>query len=515
MAEGEQGEVIAFLSRGSSYGSSGEAPHRVDTHISHVFLTSDRVFKLKRAVRFSFVDATSLAARERFCRAELALNRRTAPALYRAVRAITRRPDGALEWDGKGPAVDFVVEMRRFDDKDLFDRMAREGRLDRALVVKLADAIAAFHAAAEPVPGFGGSASLRGVIADNHRYLSRAAPPLDPGAVDALLAASEAALERVGDLLDARQPAGKVRRCHGDLHLRNICLYDGEPTLFDCIEFSDEVARIDVLYDLAFLLMDLEHHGLRALGNAVFNRYLDRAPDEAGLAAFPLMLSIRAGVRAKVAVAGPSPSAAQAEEAAAYLALARDLLHAQPTRLIAVGGLSGSGKSSVAAGLAPDFTPAPGARLLRSDVVRKTLMGVAPEARLPAEAYSAEMNARVYAALRARAVTTLASGYTAIVDATFIDEAQRKDIEIAAGEIGVPFSGLWLAAPDSVLLQRVEARRGDASDADRAVLTRQLSAATGAISWARVDASGTLDQSTAAAATVLHSAGGEARLPID
>ena len=506
MAEGEQDEVIAFLSRGSSYGASGEAPRRVDTHISHVFLTRDRVFKLKRAVRFSFVDATSLAARERFCRAELVLNRRTAPALYLAVRAITRRPDGALEWDGAGPAVDFVVEMRRFDDEDLFDRMAREGRLDRALVVRLADAIAAFHAAAEPAPGFGGSAALRDVVADNHCYLARAAPALDPRAVDAFLAESERALDRVGGLLDARRADGKVKRCHGDLHLRNICLYDGEPTLFDCIEFSDEIASIDVLYDLAFLLMDLEHRGLRALGNAVFNRYLDRAPDEAGLAALPLMLSIRAGVRAKVAVAGSSPDAAQAEEAGAYLALARDLLRAQPPRLIAVGGLSGSGKSSVAAGLAPGFAPAPGARLLRSDVLRKTLMGVAPEERLPAEAYSAAVNARVYAALRTRAMTTIASGYTAIVDATFIDEAQRQDIEAASREAGAPFEGLWLAAPDSVLLQRVEARRGDASDADRAVLTRQLSAATGTMSWAQVDASGNLDQSVAAAARALQSA---------
>ena len=505
MAEGEQDEVIAFLSRGSSYGASGEAPRRVDTHISHVFLTRDRVFKLKRAVRFSFVDATSLAARERFCRAELVLNRRTAPALYLAVRAITRRPDGALEWDGAGPAVDFVVEMRRFDDEDLFDRMAREGRLDRALVVRLADAIAAFHAAAEPAPGFGGSAALRDVVADNHCYLARAAPALDPRAVDAFFAESERALDRVGGLLDARRADGKVKRCHGDLHLRNICLYDGEPTLFDCIEFSDEIASIDVLYDLAFLLMDLEHRGLRALGNAVFNRYLDRAPDEAGLAALPLMLSIRAGVRAKVAVAGSSPDAAQAEEAGAYLALARDLLRAQPPRLIAVGGLSGSGKSSVAAGLAPGFAPAPGARLLRSDVLRKTLMGVAPEERLPAEAYSAAVNARVYAALRTRAMTTIASGYTAIVDATFIDEAQRQDIEAASREAGAPFEGLWLAAPDSVLLQRVEARRGDASDADRAVLTRQLSAATGTMSWAQVDASGNLDQSVAAAARALQS----------
>ncbi len=505
MVESGQRDVVEFLSRAASYGPAAETPERVDTHISHVFLVGERVYKLKRAVRFSFVDYTSLAARERCCRAELALNRRTAPALYRAVRAITRRADGALEWDGAGPAVDFVVEMQRFAERDLFDRMARDGRLDVALMTKLADAVAAFHAEAEPAPGFGGSASLDEVIADNHHYLLTGSPPLDRSAVDALFAASRAALGRVSGLLDARRAEGKVRRCHGDLHLRNICLFAGEPTLFDCIEFSDEIACIDVLYDIAFLLMDLEHRGLRGLANAVFNRYLDRAPELAGLAALPLMLSTRAGVRSKVAVAALAMGTANAaSEAGAYLALARDLLEPAMPRLVAVGGLSGSGKSTVAAGLAPGFAPAPGARVIRSDVVRKTLMKVAPETRLPPDAYSAEMNARVYAELRAQAVAALAAGYTALVDATFIDAGQRADIAAAAREAGTPFAGLWLSAPPFVLIRRVEGREGDASDADRAVLMRQLAAETGTISWPRVDAAGSGAESLAAALNALN-----------
>jgi uncharacterized protein len=504
MAESDQHDVIEFLSKGASYGRPGEVPQRVDTHISRVFLVGDRVYKLKRAIRYSFLDYTSLAEREHYCRVELALNRRTAPALYRAVRAITRRPDAALEWDGTGPAVDFVVEMRRFGERDLFDRMARDGRLDAALMMKLADAIAAFHAEAEPVAGFGGRKALRDVISDNHQYLVSGSPPLDRAAVDALFTASLTALGRVGDLLDARRAEGKVRRCHGDLHLRNICLFDGEPTLFDCIEFSDEIACIDVLYDVAFLLMDLEHRGLRGLANVVFNRYLDRAPELSGLRALPVLLSMRAGIRAKVAVASLTMGASNAaSEAGAYLALARDLLEPATPRLVAVGGLSGSGKSTVAAGLAPDFAPAPGARVLRSDVVRKTLMKVAPETRLPPAAYSAEMNARVYGELRAQALGTLAAGYCAIVDATFIDETQRADIAAAANEAGVQFAGLWLAAPDAVLIGRIERRRGDASDADRAVLIRQLTADTGAMSWSRVDAAGGSAASLAAARAAL------------
>jgi uncharacterized protein len=504
MEDDDQRAVIAFLERGESYGRPDAAPRRIDTHISIVFLVGDRVYKLKRAVQFSFVDYRDLAARARFCRAEFELNRRTAPALYLGVCAISRDETGALRWGEEGTVLDWVVEMRRFDESDLFDRMARAGRLDAALMRELADAIAAFHDAAEPAPDFGGAASMRALIDDNHRYLEAGAPPLPRAAVEDLRASSLAALGRVGAQLDRRRDAGQVRRCHGDLHLRNICLFAGAPTLFDCIEFSDEIACIDVLYDIAFLLMDLEHRGLRPLASAVFNRYLDRAPEEDGLAALPLLLSIRAAIRAKVALAAREAGAGtEAGEALAYLDLARALLRPARPRLIAVGGLSGSGKSTLAAALAPDLAPAPGARVIRSDVLRKTLIQVAPETRLPPSAYTAAVNARVYDALRARALATLAAGYSAIVDATFLDAGQRADIAAAAAEAGVPFAGLWLDAPQPVLGNRVDARTGDASDADRAVLTRQLEAESGPIAWPRIDAGGSRAAALAAARAAL------------
>ncbi len=506
MQDDDQRAVIAFLERGESYGRSAATPRRIDTHISVVFLVDDRVFKLKRAVQFSFVDYRALAARERFCRAELALNRRTAPGLYLGVRAISRDKTGALQWGEDGTVLDWVVEMRRFEESDLFDRMAQAGRLDAGLMRKLADAIAAFHAQAEPTPRFGSAAAMRTIIDDNHRYLEAGAPPLAREAVEDLRVASLAALGRVGALLDARRDAGQVRRCHGDLHLRNICLFAGEPTLFDCIEFSDEVACIDVLYDLAFLLMDLEHRGLRPLASVVFNRYLDRTQEEDGLATLPLLMSIRAAIRAKVALASLEAGAGtDAGEARAYLDLARALLRPARSRLIAVGGLSGTGKSTLAAGLAPDLVPAPGARVIRSDVLRKTLMQVAPETRLPPSAYTAEVNALVYDALRQRAVDALAAGYSAVVDATFIDDHQRADIAAAAAEAGAPFAGLWLEAPQSVLAGRIDARSGDASDADRAVLMRQLTAETGMIAWPRVDVGGTPAAARAAARAALAS----------
>jgi uncharacterized protein len=504
MAESDQTEVVEFLTRGASYGRPGETPQRIDTHGSIVFLIGDRVFKLKRAVRFSFLDYSTVAAREGFCRAELALNRRTAPKIYLAVRALTRDAAGGIAWDGDGSVLDWVVEMRRFDDGALFDQLAMRHELTPPLLMKLADAIARFHQEAEITPGFGGAAGIAEVIEDNHQNLVRGCPPFSRDAIEALLKASKKALTRCADVLDRRRTEGHVRRCHGDLHLRNICLFEGEPTLFDCIEFSDAFACTDVLYDLAFLLMDLEHRGLRPLANIVFNRYLDRSDEMSGLAALPLFLSVRASVRAKVAVATLAlhPTEAKAD-GDAYLRLAASLLAPGSPRLVAVGGLSGTGKSTIASGLAADFAPAPGARIIRSDVLRKTLMKVAPETKLPPSAYSEAVSTEVYGTLRDQARAALEAGYSVIADGTFMNPTERAAIAAVAAGAGVPFEGLWLTAPDAVLMRRVAGRRGDASDADQDVLAHQLRADLGALTWRRVDVSGSAGEAVDAARQAL------------
>jgi len=267
-----------------------------------------------------------------------------------------------------------------------------------------------------------------------------------------------------------------VRRCHGDLHLRNICLLDGKPTLFDCLEFSDALASIDVLYDLAFLLMDLEHRGLTDFANLVLNRYLDLTDEDDGLPAMPLFLSLRAAIRAHV-TATAMDQAAHAEstldmaaEARRYLDLAAQLLRPRPRRLVAIGGLSGSGKSTLAAALAPGI----GARVLRSDVIRKHLFGVAPETRLPASAYAPEVSHRVYETLGEKAAAALAAGYSVIIDAVSLKPEERRSFAPVAEAAAVPFWGLWLAAPASTMEARLRARRHDASDASPEVLTQQL-----------------------------------------
>jgi aminoglycoside phosphotransferase family enzyme/predicted kinase len=488
-AEPDQHPVVEFLSRPDSYGAPVDRVEVTVTHISRIFLAGDRAYKLKRAVRLPYVDFSTLERRRAACERELALNRRTAPDLYQAVLPVVRTQGGALVLGGPGEALDWVVAMRRFDETLLLDHLAREGNLSPEILRALGDTIAAFHAQAEPRRQVGGASLIDDVIAGNaEAFANCPADAFDPALIDRLQDACRARLEEVSAALDRRCDAGKVRICHGDLHLRNICLMDGRPVPFDCIEFSDALITIDVLYDLAFLLMDLLHRGLQADANAVFNRYLDRADEDDGLGALPLFMALRAAIRAHV-TASAGAGAGKLEEAQAYANLALRLLEPAPPRLIAIGGLSGTGKSTLAYRLAPGIGRIPGARVIRSDVIRKGLFGVAPETRLNPDAYGSEVTSRVYATMTERTAVVLAGGHAAIADAVFARPEERAAIGSVAQAAAVPFTGMWLEAPAGVLEQRVSGRRNDASDADAEIVHRQLGFETGPVDWARVDAS--------------------------
>lgn len=348
---------------------------------------------------------------------------------------------------------------------------------------------------AEIAPSHGGVEGARAVVQINDENLRRS-PPLGVSIsdIDSLRDASVAALRKHATLLEERRANGRVRRCHGDLHLGNICLIDARPTLFDCIEFSDLISCIDVLYDLAFLLMDLRHRGLTRQCGLVFNRYLDLTGDDDGLPALPFFMSLRASVRAHVTATAAakldSAEAWQRQLAAArsYFELAMDLLRPRPARLIAIGGLSGTGKSSVAAALAGELGGGAGARVLRSDVLRKQLFGQRPEDRLPAEAYTKDVNDRVYAALEERASKILAGGANVVLDAVAAAPSERTAFADVARKAGAEFTGIWLEAPPATLLARVAQRGKDASDATASVLQRQLTYDLGRIDWVRIDA---------------------------
>ena len=504
----EQDDIIAFLSDPSNLDGATDV-ERIDTHCSIVFLAGPRAYKLKRAIRLPYLDYSTPEKRRRMCESELTLNRRTAPEIYERVAAVTREADGNLALGGRGAPLDWVVVMKRFPEDGVLDHMADEGRLDISVMERLADEIARFHAGIEIHREAGGAGPLREVFDTNLEAFRAYGPEiLDMGKVGQLDADLRASLARNEALLERRRTQGKVRQCHGDLHLRNIVMLDGRPTPFDGIEFDDAIARIDVLYDLAFLIMDLEKRALRPQANSVFNRYLADTGEWEGLPLMPMFLANRAAIRSHVAGAARTQSKGekaeqQAQEAREYLELALSLLSPPPPRLIAVGGLSGTGKSTLARVLAPAYGAAPGAVVLRSDLIRKEMAGVDPATRLPAESYTREASASVYTRLCERAADALAAGHAVVADAVFADPAERAAIEAVARKAGVAFNGLWLNGSQAVLEARIAARRGDASDATVDVLRRQTGFDLGAMNWTRVNADGDAQETEARARRAL------------
>ncbi len=464
-----QAAVAALLAR-----LTGAAP--IETHISAVFVGARDVFKLKKAVALGFLDFSTLAARAHFLRREFELNQGFAPGLYRGVLPVVRGADGALALGGEGPAEDWVLHMAPVPAGDFLDAMAARGALDAALLDAMADAVAAMHAALPALTDVDAAAAMRRVLAGNLAAAERA------GVAGATVWAEAAGawLGRLAPWLAARAGAGMLRRCHGDLHLGNLCLWQGRPTPFDALEFDEDLARIDTGYDLAFLLMDLDMRAGRAAANRVLNRYVARSGDAALVAGLPLWLSLRALIRAHVA-------AARGQDSAPYLAYAMAALAPPPARMVAVGGLQGTGKSTLARALAPLLGAAPGALVLRSDEIRKRQAGLAPEQRLPPKAYTPESSVAVFAELAAQARAALAAGHSVVADAAFLRPEERAALAAAAGS--APFAGLWLDAPMEVLRARVAARRGDASDATVEVLEQAAARDAGALDWAVLDAS--------------------------
>jgi len=505
----DQRDVVRFLMRPETHG--GATVERIDTHSAMVFLAGQRALKLKRAVRFDYLDFGTLERRREACQAEVRINRRTAPSVYRGVVAVTRDAAGALALGSDGTPVDWLVEMTRFDQDALLDRLAAAGRLDLALMRPLAETIAAFHRDAERRPDHGGAAGMRWVVDGNAEgFADQGRGMLDPAQAERVTALARTELDRQAGRLERRRTDGFVRQCHGDLHLRNIVLIDGRPTLFDAIEFNDRIGCVDTWYDLAFLLMDLWRRNLPRHANRVFNVYSTEAGNRLDdLALLPLFLSCRAAVRAKT-----SASAALVQDddtgrqqfvqrARTYLAMAENLLQPAPPRLLAIGGLSGTGKSTLALHLAADVGAPPGALVLRSDEIRKALHGVRRLERLTRDAYTAEASARVYAELARQAATALGAGRSVVADAVFARAADRAAIERVAREAGVRFAGIFLDAPAEVLVDRVTRRTVDPSDADPSIVRMQLAHPVGAMTWTVVDASGSREAVATRAAAAL------------
>lgn len=472
---------------------------RIDTHAASVFLQGRRALKIKRAVQFPFLDYSTLEKRKAACEEELRINRPLAPQIYHRVVAITDESDGSVKVDGPGRPIEYAVEMSRFDESRTLDHLAKAGPLDANFASAAADAIVASHATATRSDGEAWVSSIPGLIDGNSNGL-RTGNHFEAGEIARLGTASLTMFRGLRALLIERGRQGFVRRCHGDLHLANIVSIDKKPVLFDAIEFDAQIATIDVLYDLAFTLMDLLRHDQRYAANIVLNRYLAATPPENldALSALPLFMSVRAAIRAQVALARLKPSHSSnpgiADDARRYFGLARALIHPPAPRLIAVGGLSGTGKTILARALAPVVTPQPGAVVLRSDVVRKQMFGVEETHKLPASAYTPEVTARVYDMLAQHARRVLAQGHSAIIDGVFAREDERDAVAALARERNVPLSGLFLVADLATRQARIGGRRGDASDATQEVAALQEHYNIGQVGWATIDASGTQEQ---------------------
>lgn len=500
MSESSQEEIISFLSSQANLPGGG-AVEVIPTHAAVVFLSGTDAYKIKRDVRYDYLDFSTLQKRRQALQRELELNAPTAPSIYRDVVAVTRDNRGQLQFGGQGPVVEWVLRMQRFDSANELDKVAERGALDDAMAQALGEVIARYHADALPRMDHAGSDLIIAILDQLNAAFATMSGDLDTADVERFRRLSGRVFDSVAATLDARGKAGHVRRCHGDLHLRNIVLIDGVPTPFDALEFNETLATCDVFYDLAFLLMDLRHKGLPGTANLVFNSYLFHAGSRehyAGLSLLPLFQSVRAAIRAMVAVQAARLNAdekSRLSEARDYLSSALAYLEPEPARLIAIGGYSGTGKTVLARSLAHALGPAPGAVHLRSDLERKALFAVSPTSRLPQSAYDSRTSSRVYGIMRDKARAALSCGYSVILDATWLDVDERARLSGFAENANAQFIGLWLVADAAVLQQRVSARRADASDADAAVVRKQVEQQRVDLpaSWQKIDASGSPD----------------------
>ncbi len=503
-ADDRHERVRAFLARPETFGlADDEHIETVETHGSVVFLANKRAYKLKKPVKFPYMDFSTQAKRIAAARTELAINRRFNDRLYLGLAAVVMR-DGrftltqpADDLDGiDGDLIEPLVVMERFPESARLDHLTARGDLDAPLADRLGVMVAELLEKSERRES-DWAASLGDVIEESLTELDERPDLFAAERVNRLRQGLNSWLQDHHDLLQERARNGHLRRCHGDLHLRNLVYLDGRPQPFDALEFDDALATTDTIYDLAFLVMDLLYRGEVQAAARVIAVCLVMIEDFAGVGLLNAYAALRAVIRAKVAAS--QQAAAQdntnaeedelANEAVAYLRLADQLLAPAAPRLIAIGGLSGAGKTSAAFALAPKLPTLP--LVLRSDVLRKAAAGADPFARLPEEAYTPDRSRQVYADMYRAAGEALGSGATVILDAVFNDPESRAAAENLARDHAVPFSGFWLDAGRDERISRVQQRTDDASDADATIAKRQ-EAKDAIIGWHRIDAGGSL-----------------------
>ena len=473
-------QLLEALTRAHAYDHPTRAIRVVETHCAWVLLTGDFAYKIKKPVDFGFLNYSTLEKRRFYCEEEVRLNRRFAPAIYLDVVTVTGQPDRP-RLAGSGSVLEYAVRMRQFADDGLLSQLADQKRLDAAHIDQLVDEVADFHQSTQAALAdkpFGEAQQIHHWVSENFQHIR---PSLESSHRIAQLAEIQAKLEaeykRIDALLGRRKQEGFIRECHGDLHLGNITLIEGKVTLFDCIEFNPELRWIDVFSDVAFLVMDLDDRGYRNLAFRFLNGYLQRGGDYPGLGVLRYYMVYRALVRAKVAMLRRQQTirdstlfAAADAEYCQYMQLAASYLEPKPPALLITFGLSGSGKSTVARQLCE----AAGMIQIRSDIERKRLSGLPAREKsrsgLGEGLYSVDQTEKTYRRLAKLAELVLQSGYSAIVDATFLRRSYRDDFRRLAEQHGLPFTILHCVATDEELEQRVAARELAGRDPSEATL---------------------------------------------
>jgi len=483
MSEGP--ELISGLLKEEAYPHPAHSVECIETHASWVLLAGEYAYKLKKPLNLGFLDYSTLALRRKACEDELRLNRRTAPGVYLDVVAV-HGPESAPRLGGSGPVLEYAVKMKRFDQAGLFGALLSAGTLTPDLIERVARHVAVFHATVDVAAvnsGFGDAVSVHFPVRQNFDQIcERVSQPELLERLDRIRHWSDARFDALSSVFDRRLTEGRVRECHGDLHLANIALIDDEPQLFDGIEFNPGLRWIDVIADAGFLVMDLVARGRTDLANRFLNAYLELTGDYDGLTVLPYYVVYRAMVRAKVAAIrveqlDAAERAQCMDDFRRYLALAEAYCTPEPSCLLITCGLSGSGKSSQSQAL----IDARGVIRLRSDVERKRLFNLAPDARSDsardAGIYTADATHRTYERLAELAATVLRAGRPVLVDATFLARSRREMFRVLASSLNVPFAILFFDAPAEVLRQRVRRRASegvDASEADLSVLEAQF-----------------------------------------
>lgn len=500
----DQSAVIAALSKPEAYGF--KASHNIfvkETNISDVFLTGEKAYKLKRGVKYPYVDYSTPEKRLIACRKELEICERFAPGLCFGVEDVVADRKGRIYLrsacpDPEAQTVDYVLVSHQFEENMLFDNMVERGDLDRFEMMDTAEKIYDLHRTAEVVTSRNAKEIIRGRISENNAMIRCFVPDVfDAEDVDDLETKQLEALEKHGDLLLKRQAEGKIRRCHGDLTLRNLAMWNGKVMPFNPIEFYDDLTQIDTMYDFAFLLVEMESKGQRRLASILFNHYMALSADWDGLPVLPLFLSCRAAVNAYVfaqrsaEIKEKHESALMANRAYEQLVIARRFLEYRKPVLVACGGLSGSGKSRIGRESAPFIGNPPGAVIVRDDVLRKNMLNENLEASLDTADYTRETEEKVFKDVCDKCRYVLEAGQSVIADALFHKPEQRRAIEALALEMKVEFKGLWVDAPLDVRIERVMKRKRNPSDVKTAEeLKKQLDMDVGKITWNKIDTSG-------------------------